>query len=369
MNVAQRALDSIVGRIKYYFKTNGYTKPVVIYKELGICVEDEGVDGNVVSVLNGIYRQQTSQVSVLADHLHTVTGSAILDLLVDAVPDESGAFPEVDQIVQLLHECSNDITGDWYETNTKYDGEGGNISSAVLPIVSLPTVGVYQEASSNYGAYIPVSVQLYYTAVQGAMPPSGVQLTIDGVKIPTIDLVISRTKTATTDLRANSVTSSTANTEEASTVEIQFSTPAHYFTSTDLITELLKGGTNIPHCVMLNVEHPNITGLPSRSGIYLMSFAKSQLTKTAGATIGINANLLELDTDIASASIVTPGAWQTKIISAENGSGSITIGSGDTCVYWGDGTAVHYYSNAGETVTHTYRESGTYTAVTYRWEA
>lgn len=361
MTIAKRAFDSMIGRIKYYFKTNGYTKSIIVHSELG----EAEVDANGKTALYGVCRQQTSQVSVLADQLHTVTGSAILDFWVDAVKDEDGNYAELGEIVRLLHECSNDITGDWYEINTIYGDHGENTSCAMLPIVSLPTVGTYQEESSNWGAGVPVSVQLFFTAVQGAMPPSGVRLIIDGVEIPTIDLVVSRSKSASTDVRAISTTGSTANSEESSTVEIQFSTPANYITTSDMIGEMLSGGTNIPHCVVVSVAHTSISNAPRWTKAYLMSFAKSQLTKTAGATVGINGNLLEIDLEVAK--VPGEGGWQKRTVQASNKVGELVIGYGYTCVYWGDGTSDYIYSESGESITHTYPSEGTYNAIMYNW--
>lgn len=369
MSIAQSAFDSMVGRIKYYFKTHGYTKTVKIYENLGVAVNDHTKEDSdeVISALYGVCRQQSSQVSAMTDSLHMVTGSAILEFLVDAMPAEDGTFPEVDQIASLLHDCSNDISGDWYETNSEYGGEGGVTSCAVFPVVSLPTVGIYQEASSNWGAFVPVSVQLYFTAVQGAMPPSGVKLAIDGVEIPTMELVLGRTKAATSDVKSTSVSGATENSEESSTFEVQFSTPAHYFTTSGIIDELLSGAPNVPHCVQIGISHTSIQGAPTWSNTYLMSIAKSQLTKNAGATVGINCNLLELSPEAAK--IKDTNRWGKTEITVTNGVGYLFTKDAVYCIFWGDGTTEIFDSSGGaDEAEHHYKSDGVYTAVYYKLE-
>lgn len=366
MSIAESAFDSMVGRIKYYFQTHGYKKPMKIYNNLGVAVNDhtEEDSDEVISALYGVYRQQSSQVSAMTDSLHMVTGSAILELLVDAMPAEDGTFPDVDLIDGLLHDCSNDITGDWYETVT--DGANGSFTScAVFPVVSLPTVGMYQEASSNWGAFVPVSVQLYFTAVQGAMPPSGVKLAIDGVEIPTIELVLGRTKAATSDVKSTSVNGSTENSEESSTFEVQFSTPAHYFTASGIIEELLTGAPNVPHCVQIGISHTSIQGAPTWTNTYLMSIAKSQLTKNAGATVGINCNLLELAPEAAQ--IKDADRWKKSNVTATDGLGYLLVKDAVWCIFWGDGTSQVVDATGGvEDIEHQYPADGVYTVIRYK---
>lgn len=371
MSIAESAFDSIVGRIKSYFKTHGYKKPMKIYNNLGVAVNDhtEEDSDEVISALYGVYRQQSSQVSAMTDSLHMVTGSAILEFLVDAMPAEDGTFPDVDLIAGLLHDCSNEITGDWYETTTT-SGDDGSISCSVFPVVSLPTVGIYQEASSNWGAFVPVSVQLYFTAVQGAMPPSGVKLAIDGVEIPTIELVLGRTKAATSDVKSTSWNGSTENSEESSTFEAQFSTPAHYFTASGIIEELLNGGTNVPHHVQIGISHTSIQGAPTWSNTYLMSIAKSQLTKNAGATVGINCNLLELAPEAAK--IKDADRWKRIEVPAPEGIPRIELSeylsNSLWGVFWGDGTYKQYDLREDPYIGHVYEKFGNYTAVCFKLE-
>lgn len=369
MSIAESAFDSIVGRIKYYFKNHGYTKDVKIYNNLGVAVNDHTEEGSdaVISALYGVYRQQSSQVSAMTDSLHMVTGSAILEFLVDAMPAEDGTFPDVDLIAGLLHDCSNDITGDWYETTADAPSDGdGRITCSIFPAVSLPTVGFYQEASSNWGAFVPVSVQLNFVAVQGAMPPSGVNLAIDGVDIPTFDLVVSRSKSATTDVHASSTNGATSNSEESSTLEIQFSCPAHMDHAKWLLDDLIGGKTNTPHCVTLSVSHPGISGGDSWYGTYLMSTAKAQMTKSAGAAVGLNCNLLELDPKAVQ--ITDPTRWRKAELTASGKTASLLMSAGYWHIFWGDGSSSSHVANSGDYIKHTYPSDGVYTVIYYKWE-
>ncbi|MBQ8288097.1 MAG: hypothetical protein IJX76_04915 [Clostridia bacterium] len=362
MSVYNTILDNIWGRISYYLRSNGYTKTIKLYNNLGIAYNDYKAENSdtIHSAVYGVYRNQSSQINAVSEGLNMLTGAAVIDLLVDAYPEEDGHFPEVEALVGLLNGCAGQITGLYFDYYVENDGP-----YAVLPVMSMPTVGTYQEESSNFGAFVPISVQINFTALRGAMAPSTITLKMDGEVIPTTDLVISRTKTSTADVQAQSSTGSTVNSDESSTIEIQLACPAQSGATDTMLDELIDGGTNQPHCVVLEKTQYGKTKLQC----YLMEIAKTQLTKASNATIGLNCNLLELDAQTAD--IPYQSAWSRTTVTASgaNHSASIPLYAGTWCVFWGDGTSSGPLVTSGaQNVTHNYSTDGIYTVIYYKWE-
>lgn len=357
--------DTVIDRIKDFFYTNGYAKDVKIYQTLGAAANDyrDAQSGKIVSVLYGVYRQQSSQISTVADALHMVTGAGVIDFIVDVPSPKEGEHPELDEIMALLRGCATAITGDWFEASMADPADSSKtVQCAVMPVVSLPVEGYYQEESSNWGAYIPVSIQISFTAIQGGIVPSKLKIDIDGKRIPVTDMVIARTKAATTDVHVHSANGSTGNSDESTTLEIQLACPAQYSTTGFIMDELIGGGTNIPHCVTVGGND----AIPAKA--YLMEIAKAQLTKSATAALGFNVNLLELD--IQSADFAVSDRWQTAELSASASNSctaSIKPGAGKWCIFWGDGSSDGPKTFDGDaTISHKYQFAGSYKAVRYK---
>lgn len=348
----------ILDRIKTYLRGSGYTKTIQIYDNAGIAVNDYVEDNSdtVVSKLYGVYRNQTSQISTVSDALNMLTGTAVIDLLVDAVPDEDGKFPEVSELVALLNDCAGQVTGQYVSITE--DG----VSYAVLPVMSPAAVGTYQEESSNWGAYVPVSVQIAFTALEGAVLPSEMQIYVDGYKIPITDMVLSRVATSTADVPSNSVRGSTVCTEDSTTFEVQLSCP--YMQTASSMASLYFGydlygkayPANYAHCVIIRDEM-----YPARDIAYLMSVAKVTLTRQSGAVVGLNVNMLELSPEAAYYG--EQEGWTTKTATvSDGGSYTVSLGTNKPCaVFWGDGSSTITTVSAS----HTYTTGGTYTVAIY----
>jgi hypothetical protein len=353
--VMQRIIESV----NAYLTDNRYEKPLCIYENLGMAVTDYVQDGSntVVSKLYGVYRNQTSQISTISDGLNMLAATAVIDLLVDAVQDEDGSFPEVNDLVSLLNEIAAIITGQYASI------EENGIIYAVLPVMSPATVGPYQEGSSNWGAYVPVSMQIAFTALEGAATPASQLLYLDGRKIPTTELITTRTKTATTDVPANSSTGATSNSDDSSTLEIQLACPV-ISGYTDMITdELYSGESNVPHVAVIKDR--------TKSAInkcYLVELTKIQQTKQSNATIGLNVNLLELNPETAN--FPTDGSWKHLTVTTESDTlkATVNVPAGVWCVFWGDGTSNVINANSGTiTLSRAYKRAGTYQVHMYRW--
>lgn len=320
-----------------------FDKGIKIYKNAGQMGADTMQDGKLQSVVYGVYRNQTSQIGVVSDGLNMLTGSVIIDFLVDAmIDDETGDFPEVNAFVDAVNYAAGLITGQYYTVD-------GN---AVLPVMSPASVGVYQEESSNWGAYIPVSVQLAFTALEGATSPADVELIIDGRKMPVTEVVMSRVKASTADVSEAS-NGETVSTEESSTFEIQFASP--YTDRSRLLSACLYGDEkpNTAHCVIVRDKTYGF------DKCYLMSFAKALLTRQSNAIVGVNANMLELSPNVAQMRMAD--GWDISTATVES---FMTLqrtfpAGGDYVVYWGDGTSeIVEALDHSVTVNHTYYVDG-----------
>lgn len=344
-------MQSIIESVQAYLIDNRYTKPLHIYDSIGMAFTDYVQEGSntVVSKLYGVYRNQTSQISTVSDGLNMLTATAVIDLLVDAIPEDDGSFPEVNELTALLNECAALITGQYASIE-----EDGTIY-AVLPVMSPATVGDYQEDSSNWGSYVPVSVQIAFTALEGALAPSAVKLEIDGKQIPLAELVISRTKAATTDVNANAVYGTTTSSYDSTTFEVQFAAPASYGKTNGILAELMSARANTPHCVVIGGEHAS---LPKQC--YMMELAKIQLTRRNNETVGINGNLLELDPEAITT--VRNEWWTTTLTASESGTASVTLSSaGEWCIFWGDGTSTGPLTiSSSKSISHYYSYPGSY---------
>lgn len=351
-------IDGVIADIKSQLKAEGYNKDVVIYKTIGAAELDHLSNGVFVSKLYGVYRNSVSQISTVSDGLNMLTGSAVIDFIVDAIRDDDGGFVEVDRFVSAINNAAGKITGQY--TSLTDDGA----TYAILPVMSPATVGAYQEESSNWGAYLPVSVQVAFTALEGAVSPSEVILYIDSVRVPTTDLVISRTKSSTADVMSSSANGSTVNTDDSSTLEMRFSAPAIPALTGAITAELYNGGVNIPHVVV--IKDRTLSGAINKC--YLMEFANIQQTKQHGATVGINVNLLELNQNAAAYPDSSDWSAKTVNVSADTLKGSVTIPKGVYCVFWGDGSANVVNANSGSiTMNRPYKEARSYTVRMYRW--
>ncbi|MBQ7828638.1 MAG: hypothetical protein IJ386_10300, partial [Clostridia bacterium] len=277
----------------------------------------------------------------------------VIDFLIDAVPADGGTFPDVTEIVGLLNDCAGQITGQYGSIT-----ESG-VTYAVLPVMSPATVGAYQEESSNWGAYVPVSVQIAFTALEGAVAPSSVQIYIDGAKMPTTELVLSRTKTSTADVAANSLNGETTTAEESSTFEVQLACPYTSYTKSVLYSLYGSERTNTGHCVIVRD-----TDLGSDQ-CYLMSFAKVVMTRQNNAIVGLNANLLELSANTAR--LPASDGWDSRTVTVSSlDTVKETFSSGTWALFWGDGTSQIVDASSGSvTVSHTYNIDGVCKIVYY----
>lgn len=352
-------MQGIIESIQAYLIDNRYTNPLHIYDSIGMAFTDYVQEGSntVVSKLYGVYRNQTSQISTVSDGMNMLTATAVIDLIVHAIPEDDGSFPEVNELTALLNECAALITGQYSSI------EENGIIYAVLPVMSPATVGPYQEDSSNWGTYVPVSMQIAFTVLEGAATPASQLLYLDGKKIPTTELITTRTKTATTDVPANSSTGATSNSDDSSTLEIQLACPV-ISGATDMITdELYSGESNVPHVAVIKDR--------TKSAInkcYLVELTKIQQTKQSNATIGLNVNLLELNPETAN--FPTDGSWKHLTVTAASDTlkATVNVPAGVWCVFWGDGTSNVINANSGTiTLSRPYKRSGTYQVHMYRW--
>ena len=352
-------MEFIIDNLKTALKDRGYTESLKVYDSIGVAFADRKEDNSdlIMSNVYGIYRNQTSQISTVSDGLNMLTGTAVIDFLIDALEDDDGTFPRVNNFVRIINDCAGEITGRYAALT-----EGG-VSYAILPVMSPATVGAYQEESSNFGAYVPVSVQVAFTALEGAVTPDAVKLWIDNDQIPLTEMVVSRSKSATSDVPANSYSGATANSDDSSTLEVQFSCPVIKGTTDAITDELYSGKTNVPHVAVIKDRTKSVV-----NKCYLVELAKIQQTKQPNATIGLNVNLLEMNPETVD--FPDDGSWKHVTVSVKSDTmkATVNIDRGVWCVFWGDGTSNVINANSGSiTMSRPYKHAGTYQVHMYRW--
>lgn len=353
-------MNALLTIVNLRITQGGYDKPVKIFRNLGIAELDYmSSGGEIVSKVRGVYRNQASQISAVSEGLNMLTGTAVIDFMVDAVPDANGEFPEANRFASALDYAAGRVTGQYMSANDN------GITYAVLPVMSPATVGTYQEDSSNWGAYVPVSVQIAFTALEGAVSPSSMHIYIDGVKIPASELVLSRTKSSTTDVAANSLNGETTTADESSTFEVQLACP--YTNASRAMMRVLYGDerSNTGHCVILRDTEYGF------DKCYLMSLVKVVATRQSSAIVGLNVNLLELSPNTAR--LPVSEGWETKTVTVSAlDVVRETLSGGAYVIYWGDGTSQLVDASDGAvTVSHIYNVDGVCKIVIYEltnWE-
>lgn len=353
--------ELLVKQFNAYAERNEYGKELAIYDNFATAAYDYRIvnsDEIVTAKQYGIIRNQSSQIGTVGG-LQTVSGNMTIDILVDITEEgNDGQFPEVDALVDLINGFAMQYVGKYI--NAVADGS----NYAVLPLISAATVGFYQEDSSNWGAYVPVSFSLAFTALQNGMSSSAIGIEIDGCRIYCDTLVLTRVKTSSSDVKSSENSGVTRVADDSTTFEVEFTAPFQRDNKVceELLDETLDGRSNAPHLVEIIREQNDLS--KKYIACFMMSIAKAQTTVSSGALVGINANLLELDGDTAEDDESLPfhnPRWHGVTVTAVDGVGSFTVPAGSYCVFWGDGSGEYQSVSSTSAISHAYKRDGAYT--------
>lgn len=356
--------ELLVQRFNQYAEKNDYSKELAIFENFATAEVDykiQNTDEIVTAKQYGIIRNQNLQIGSVGG-LQMVSGSLTVDVLVEISHEsDEGQYPEVAELVNLI----NGFAAQYNKSYINAQADDG--AYAIMPSFSAATVGFYSEDSSNWGAYVPVSFAMAFTALQNGTSSSSYRIKIDGEPIFCETIVLGRIKTSSSDVKSVDQNGVARVSDDSSAFEIEFAAPIQQNNSVcdALVKEMLDGSTNVPHLV--DVIHLLGDSSEKHVGFFMMSFAKMQMTVASGSLVGINANLLEIDQDTADfGDSLDP--WGMAFAYARDGKeASLYLeASGEYYIFWNDGTSERRIVTSPAQISHAYKQDGAYVVRYFR---
>lgn len=198
-------------------------------------------------------------------------------------------------------------------------------------------IGTRRRDISLYnGEVIPVTQTITYTITEAGVLSADMYLRIDGLDVPILTMVESRTAANETTTNSRAVGNVSVSQE---LYGVSFTTPYVDNSLGELLAEVTRHGNgNLAHAVEVGRDG-------GRSSVYLMTFGSISATTQQPNNVGYTVSMAEVAPQAAQYN----GLWKTTTLSGTLGSYAVNDGA---AIFWGDGTG----DKLNGRVVHTYTD-------------
>lgn len=172
---------------------------------------------------------------------------------------------------------------------TTFTLKDAGFSYSVSYQMTTASVGAKVEVATGCGEIFPVSQTITYVIIENGLSAYDVTLQIDGLRVPILSFVESKTHT-TTMLASEDGRGETTSDMEA--YGIDFTTPALLNDFGDIVEDAIQGiGKNQAHCVIITKQ--------GRKSCHIMQFTIAKATIQAPQNVGYNISMTEVKPTLA----------------------------------------------------------------------
>lgn len=296
----------------------------------------------IVTPIQGVFRINPAKLTALP-YPYIGICSATIDI------------PAPTDMAEDVRTALYDLAGRLHSTAWKI--KQGDTTFSVVYTFETPIVGTRRRDVPAYaGEVIPITQVMSITVVEAGVSAFDVAVKIDGLDVPLLNMMETRTASSEPTPNANAKGEVTISQE---LYGVTLTTAAVENTLGDLLGEIVSDGNgNRAHAV--EVIRAGV------SKVYMMTVGTAGATAQPPNNVGYNLSLAEASAQSAQFC----GLWKTATVTGAYVSINIddVFGATDGVIFWGDGTGdrVKIYDYA---VTHTYldgRETHTVRYMTYK---
>lgn len=296
----------------------------------------------IVTPIQGVFRINPAKLTALP-YPYIGVGSATIDI------------PAPTDMAEDVRTALYDLAGRLHSTAWKI--KQGDTTFSVVYTFETPIVGTRRRDVPAYaGEVIPITQVMSITVVEAGVSAFDVAVKINGLDVPLLNMMETRTAASEPTPNANAKGEVTISQE---LYGVTLTTAAVENTLGDLLGEIVSDGNgNRAHAV--EVIRAGV------SKVYMMTVGTAGATVQPPNNVGYNLSLAEASAQSAQFC----GLWNTDTVTGAYVSIDIedVFGATDGVIFWGDGTGdrVKIYDY---TVTHTYldgRDTHTVRYITYK---
>ena len=264
-------------------------------------------------------------------------GIATIDITVAAHPDN---WQEVCQKMNAFAQNHNGTSRDMKDDTTYY--------SVSYNCQTCGVVSRIRDVNTGVGEIFEINQQLSFIIIESGVSAYDTFLYIDGIQIPYLSLIESKTH------MTSNIPSSNGVVETMSEVEaygIDFVVPYMQDDAGEMFRDIIDRATgNEAHCVVIDVC--------GKKSCHIMQFTQATSNVQPPQNIGINVSMVELNPKIASYNSMWLEEETEDSVAKLYVGELIQVESGSGCtVFWGDGSSEHVKrEDAQEVLLHLYTD-------------
>jgi hypothetical protein len=292
----------------------------------------------IITPIQGVFRINPAKLTALP-YPYIGVGSATIDI------------PAPTDMAEDVRTALYDLAGRLHSTAWKI--KQGDTTYSVVYTFETPIVGTRRRDVPAYaGEVVPITQVMTITVVEAGVSAFDVAVKIDGIDVPLLNLMETRTAASETTPNANAKGEVTISQE---LYGVTLTTAAVENTLGDLLGEIVSDGNG-------NRSHAVEVIRAGVSKVYMMNVGTAGATVQPPNNVGYNLSLAEASAQSARFC----GLWKAATVTGAY----VTRNLSDGVIFWGDGTgdrvkgyATHTYLDGRETHTIYYMTYGD----TSRW--